>query len=406
MEEENNEEIVIEIKDLVKEYKMYKGRKDRLVETLFPKVQRHDSFKAVNGLNLTVKKGEVLGILGENGAGKSTLLKMVTGVVTPTSGEIKVKGKISSLLELGAAFNAELTGEENIYQHGEVMGLSLAEIEDKKQEIIDFADIGEHLYQPVKTYSSGMFARLAFACAINVNPDVLIVDEVLSVGDMAFQEKSITKMKEIRKKGTTILFVSHSIPAVKNFCTRAIWIRDGKLVLDGKTSFVTDEYKKCIIDNPREKRIAEEKERIISDKKKKNEKKSIQIKNVKCNKEEYDLFEDIEITVELENLKEIDEYGAGLIISDSKGDKVSVINSIRIDKTFNKNSKEIKFIIKKNCFTEDKYYITVSICDEKIMFSYDKLEYASSFRVKVPKNNFGVVYADGSYACEYEVIEK
>ena len=406
MEEKKDEEITIEIKSLVKEYKMFNGRKDRIIEAIFPRAQRHASFKAVNNMDLTVRRGEVLGILGENGAGKSTLLKMITGVVTPTSGEIKVNGKISSLLELGAAFNSELTGEENIYQHGEVMGLTKEEIDAKKQEIIDFADIGEHLYQPVKTYSSGMFARLAFACAINVDPDVLIVDEVLSVGDMAFQEKSITKMKEIRKRGTTILFVSHSLPAVKNFCTRAIWMRDGKIVLNGKTSFVTDEYKKNMIDNPREKYIAEEKEKLLKEKKKKNEKKSIQIKNVKCNKEEYNLFEDIEVNIELENIKKIDEYGVGLIISNSKGDKVSVINSIRMDKTFDTTIKEVTFLIKKNCFTEDRYYITVSICDEKIMFSYDQLEYATNFKVKVPKNNFGVVYADGSYACEYEIVEK
>ena len=195
---EKQEEFVIKIENLTKEYKMFNKKQDRLLETIFPKIKKHTSFKAINQLNLNIKKGEILGILGKNGAGKSTLLKIITGVVVPTSGTVNINGKISSLLELGTAFNPELTGEENIYQHGQVMGLTREEIESKKQDIIDFADIGEHLYQPVKTYSSGMFARLAFACAINVEPDILIVDEVLSVGDMAFQEKSITKMKQIR----------------------------------------------------------------------------------------------------------------------------------------------------------------------------------------------------------------
>ena len=166
----NQKENVIEINNLVKRYKMYNRKKDRLVEAIIPRINRHTDFLAVNNLNLTVKKGEILGILGKNGAGKSTLLKMITGVVTPTQGELKVNGKISSLLELGAAFNMELTGEENIYQHGQVMGLSKEEIERTKQDVIKFADIGDHLYQPVKTYSSGMFARLAFACAINFDP--------------------------------------------------------------------------------------------------------------------------------------------------------------------------------------------------------------------------------------------
>ena len=402
-----SEDLAIEIKDLVKEYKMFEGRIDRLVETIIPAIKRHKVFTAVNNLNLKVKKGEILGILGENGAGKSTLLKMITGVVTPTSGEIKVNGKISSLLELGAAFNSELTGEENIYQHGEVMGLSIEEIEEKKQEIIDFADIGEHLYQPVKTYSSGMFARLAFACAINVNPDVLIVDEVLSVGDMAFQEKSITKMKEIRNQGTTILYVSHSLPSIKHFCSRAIWLSNGKMVLDGDTEFVTEEYKKCMIDKPREKQIDEKIKRMKEEKKKQKAEKSIKVIKAKCDKDEYNLFDDIEIDIELENIKEIDNYGVGIIISNSKGDIISVVNSIRIDKYFSKElNKKIKFILKKNCFTEDKYYVTVSICDEKVMFSYDKVDYITSFSIKVPKNSFGVHYSEGFYACEYEIVEK
>ena len=160
MEDSN---VAIKIEHLYKNYKMFSRKKDRLLETVFPMYKKHGEFSAIKDLNLEIKKGEVLGVLGKNGAGKSTLLKMITGVVTPTSGTINIKGKISSLLELGTAFNMELTGEENIYQHGQVMGLTREEIEKKKPEIIEFADIGEHLYQPVKTYSSGMFARLAFA---------------------------------------------------------------------------------------------------------------------------------------------------------------------------------------------------------------------------------------------------
>ena len=240
-------EIAIEIKNLTKEYKMYPTKKDRLIEAVFPGAQRHGTFRAMDNLNLEVKKGEILGILGKNGAGKLTLLKMVTGVVTPTSGEIITKGKISSLLELGTAFNMELTGIENIYQHGQVMGLTNEQIEERKQEIIDFADIGEHLYQPVKTYSSGMFARLAFSCAINVDPEILIVDEVLSVGDMAFQLKCFKKFDQFKKAGKTILFVTHSITDVLKNCTRTIIINSGKKIFDGGVKEGVERYKKIIV---------------------------------------------------------------------------------------------------------------------------------------------------------------
>ena len=239
-------EIAIEIKNLTKEYKMYPTKKDRLIEAVFPGAQRHGTFRAMDNLNLEVKKGEILGILGKNGAGKSTLLKMITGVVTPTKGTIEAKGKISSLLELGTAFNPELTGYENIYQHGQIMGLTVEEIKAKEKEIIEFADIGEHLSQPVKTYSSGMFARLAFACAINVDPDILIVDEVLSVGDMAFQLKCFKKFEQFKKKGKTILFVTHSISDVLNNCNRAIILQHGEKIFDGDVKEGVEEYKKLI----------------------------------------------------------------------------------------------------------------------------------------------------------------
>ena len=247
--EKEQQENVIEIKDLVKKYKMYNRKQDRLLEAIFPKMNRHSDFTATDHLDLTIKKGEALGILGKNGAGKSTLLKMITGVVIPTSGELKVNGKISSLLELGTAFNSELTGEENIYQHGQVMGLTKEEIEATTQDVIDFADIGEHLYQPVKTYSSGMFARLAFACAINVDPDILIVDEVLSVGDMAFQLKCFKKFEEFKSKGKTILFVTHSVSDILKNCTRVIILESGKKTFDGDVKEGVDVYKKIITGN-------------------------------------------------------------------------------------------------------------------------------------------------------------
>ena len=247
VEDKKQGDVVVKIEKLCKNYKMFDRKTDRLIEAVIPGIERHKVFKALDGLDLEIKKGEVLGILGKNGAGKSTLLKMITGVVTPTSGKIEINGKISSLLELGAAFNMELTGIENIYQHGQVMGLSNEEIEKKKPEIIAFADIGDHLYQPVKTYSSGMFARLAFACAINVDPDILIVDEVLSVGDMAFQLKCFKKFEEFKENGKTILFVTHSVSDILKNCTRTIIIDSGNKIFDGSVKEGVERYKKIIV---------------------------------------------------------------------------------------------------------------------------------------------------------------
>lgn len=273
-DKEKMDDAVIKIEQLYKNYKMFSGRKDRLLETILPKYQKHTEFIAINNLNLEIRKGEVLGILGKNGAGKSTLLKMITGVVTPTSGKLEVKGKISSLLELGTAFNMELTGEENIYQHGQVMGLTREEIELKKPEIIEFADIGDHLYQPVKTYSSGMFARLAFACAINVDPDILIVDEVLSVGDMAFQLKCFKKFEQFKESGKTILFVTHNVSDVIRNCTRAIIINEGKKIYDGDVKNGVEKYKKIIVKLDEDREIIDKKEALEKE----------QIKDVKAKK--------------------------------------------------------------------------------------------------------------------------
>ncbi len=259
---ENN---AIQINNLNKEYKMFSRKKDRLLEAILPKYERHTTFKAIDNLNLEIKKGEILGILGKNGAGKSTLLKMITGVVAPSSGELKVEGKISSLLELGAAFNPDLTGMENIYQHGQVMGLTDKEIKAKEKEIIEFADIGEHLSQPVKTYSSGMFARLAFACAINVDPDILIVDEVLSVGDIAFQLKCFKKFEQFKESGKTILFVTHSVDDVLRNCTRTIIMQNGRKTYDGDVKTGVEKYKKLMVGIEEKEEETEQEEAVKSE---------------------------------------------------------------------------------------------------------------------------------------------
>ena len=236
-------ETIIDIKHLNKVYNLYDKPIDRLKEVLSPTHKcYHREHYALNDINLEIKKGESVGIVGKNGSGKSTLLKIITGVLNPTSGEMNVQGKISALLELGAGFNPEYTGIENIYLNGTMMGYSKAEMDEKVDDIIAFADIGDFINQPVKTYSSGMFARLAFAVSINVEPEILIVDETLSVGDTRFQIKCMDKMKEMMEGGTTVLFVSHDINAIRRFCTRCIWINEGKMKEAGSVNMVSDHY--------------------------------------------------------------------------------------------------------------------------------------------------------------------
>ena len=238
----------IETRNLTKSYKLYKEPQDRLKESLsLTKKIYHQVFLANNNISFRIKKGEVVGIIGKNGSGKSTLLKMITGVLTPTSGSIKVNGKITALLELGAGFNPEMTGLENLYLLGSVSGFDQQEMENKIDTIIDFAEIGEFIYQPLKSYSSGMKARLAFAFAINVDPEILIIDEALSVGDAAFQRKCYVRIENICKsENTTVLFVSHSASVIKQLCNRAILLHQGTLILDGEAKKVVNLYEKFI----------------------------------------------------------------------------------------------------------------------------------------------------------------
>lgn len=246
MKEKNmNSELMIEIRDLTKIYKMYDKPIDRLKESLsITHKQYSKDFYALNNINLEIRRGENVGIIGTNGAGKSTLLKIITGVLSPTFGTVKVNGKISALIELGAGFNPEYTGLENIYLNGTMMGYTREEVDAKVDGILQFADIGDFIHQPVKTYSSGMFARLAFAVAINVEPEILIVDEALSVGDVFFQAKCFKKFEELKSNGTTILFVSHDLSSINKYCDRAVLMNKGNKIAEGIPKDMIDLYKK------------------------------------------------------------------------------------------------------------------------------------------------------------------
>ena len=240
-------EYAISVKDVTKVYKLYEKPIDRLKESVSPTHKNyHRDFYALNGLSFNVKKGETVGIIGTNGSGKSTILKIITGVLTPSTGQVQVNGKISALLELGAGFNMDYTGIENIYMNGTMMGYTKKEMEAKLDDILDFAEIGDFVYQPVKTYSSGMFVRLAFALAINVDPEILIVDEALSVGDVFFQSKCYRRMEEIRQKGTTILMVTHDMGSIIKYCDRVVLLNKGEFIAEGPAGRVVDMYKKIL----------------------------------------------------------------------------------------------------------------------------------------------------------------
>ena len=241
-------EYAIQVKDVSKMYKLYDRNRDRLLDAFgLSKTPRYHEHYALHNLNFSVKKGETVGIIGTNGAGKSTILKIITGVLNPTDGQVEINGRISALLELGAGFNMEYTGIENIYLNGTMIGFSREEIDKKLEDILKFADIGDFVYQPVKTYSSGMFVRLAFAVAINIEPEILIVDEALSVGDVFFQAKCYKKFEDFKKLGKTILFVSHDLGSIAKYCDRVVLLNKGTKIAEGNPKQMIGMYKKLLV---------------------------------------------------------------------------------------------------------------------------------------------------------------
>ena len=246
--EQKQEEIAIAVDHISKVYKLYDKPMDRMVEALgLTKKKKYREHFALSDVSFQVKKGECVGIIGTNGSGKSTILKIITGVLNPTGGTLTVNGRIQALLELGAGFNMEYTGIENIYLNGTMNGFTEQEIESRMQDILDFADIGDYVKQPVKTYSSGMFVRLAFSVAINIDPEILIVDEALSVGDVFFQAKCYHKFEEFKKMGKTIIFVSHDLSSVSKYCDRVVLLNQGVKLGEGSPKEMIDDYKRVLV---------------------------------------------------------------------------------------------------------------------------------------------------------------
>ena len=242
------EDIAISVNDVSKMYKLYDNPMDRLKESLgLSRKKKYKEHYALNHVSFQVHKGETVGIIGTNGSGKSTILKIITGVLSPTAGEIAVNGRISALLELGAGFNGEYSGLENVYLNGSMIGFSREEIDAKLQSILDFADIGEFIHQPVKTYSSGMFVRLAFAVAINIDPEILIVDEALSVGDVFFQAKCYRKFEEFKEMGKTILFVRPALSSIGKYCDRVVLLNKGEKLAEGGAKEMVNLYRRVLV---------------------------------------------------------------------------------------------------------------------------------------------------------------
>lgn len=240
-------EYVIKIKKMYKDFTIYNDKANTLKERIIRIGKtKKEYFHVLKDINLNIKSGETVALIGVNGSGKSTLLKLITKIIYPTKGSIEVNGKLTSLLELGAGFHQDFSGRENIYFNASIFGLTKKEIDARIDDIINFSELGEFIDSPVRTYSSGMYMRLAFSVAINVDADILLIDEILAVGDKRFQDKCLNKMLELKKQGKTMVFVSHSAESVKFLCDRAVWLNEGKIKMDGKTNEVLKEYiKEC-----------------------------------------------------------------------------------------------------------------------------------------------------------------
>lgn len=400
---EGNKEIAIAVKNISKKFKLYDNPKARLKEALsFNGKKYYKEFHALKNISFEVEKGDIVGIIGKNGSGKSTLLKIITGVLNQSEGEVVVKGKIAALLELGAGFNPEYTGMENIYLQGTIMGFTHKEMEAKIEDILEFAEIGEFINQPVKTYSSGMFVRLAFAVATQTLPDILIVDEALAVGDEKFQRKCYSYLEKMRNKGTTILFVSHAMTTVEQICNKGILMESGELIYSGTPKEVIDLYHDRIyaLDAEELKHLNSKVSQKIEDSEqpsknyqdqmanhelKFNEKREVQISNVEIckNDEKTFLFDSgdlssVILTIHNNTSREIQDIIVGFKIRTKQGIEVYGNSTFYFEELpiSLKSNESKKIVFKQNLnLMPGFYYLTYAVAKKKLsdMGYYDKL---------------------------------
>ncbi|WP_079913847.1 ABC transporter ATP-binding protein [Paenibacillus sp. 32352] len=380
---------IINALNLGKRYKRYSTNLSRFIEWTTG-VKRHEEKWVLRGISFKMNKGESLGIIGHNGAGKSTLLKILTGTTKPTEGTLEINGRVSALLELGLGFHPDFTGIQNIYMLGQLMGLNNHEITKLIPEIIDFAEIGDYIYQPLRTYSSGMGVRLAFATVTSVRPDILIVDEALSVGDTYFQHKCFNRIKEFREKGTSLLFVSHDPIAVKNLCDRAILLDNGILIKDGFPDEVLDYYNAIIAKREADAKITESiglnNKKII-----RSGNKDVQIEEVSLVSNglvtnALQVADSLDIRITMKANKEIISPTVGFVIKDRLGNEVYGTNTFHLDYKLEKfekdNSYTITFSQKLNIGI-GTYSVTVAVHDSyhHLDKNYDWLEQAATFQI-------------------------
>lgn len=391
--------MMIEVKNVYKEYNLEDNQWIRILQQLgLKRIDERKIYKALSSVSFKIEHGETVGIIGNNGAGKSTLLQIVSGTLKASGGEIIRPKRIAALLELGAGFNPEFTGRENVYLNGALIGMTKKEINQKFNDILDFSGIGDFIHQPVKTYSSGMFARLAFAVAVHSKPDLLIVDEALSVGDTSFQEKSINKMKELKDSGVPIFFVSHSIPMVRNFCDRVIWLDKGLIQMDGEARIVCEHYLKHLKENQNGKNSLEMISHTPPDA-------SIVIENYEIDNNIVSTLDDISLMLTLKSLKPVRTgFGVGLIISDENGQIISVMSTVRDEIDLENIPTQVSIKLKNIPYLPGNYNISISITDELSTFHYDRIDYCLQFEVIEQNNKKGLPLHEGISGVEHEWI--